>query len=54
MLSQQSLQAFTRDQFFSDEHLARECGANAAVKGLLQPRFWVRSARCVPATLDCH
>ena len=47
MLSQQSLQAFTRDHFFSDEHLARECGANAAVKGLLQPRFWVRTERCV-------
>ena len=47
MLSQQSLQAFTRDHFFSDEHLARECGANAAVKGLPQPRFWVRIARRV-------
>ena len=41
MLSQASLRGFTRDQFFSDEHLARECSANAAVKGLLQPHFWV-------------
>ena len=44
MLTQASLRAFAREQFFSDEHLARECGANAAVKGLLQPRFWVRTS----------
>ena len=41
MLSQSSLRAFARDRFFNDEHLARECGANAAVKGLLRPQFWV-------------
>jgi hypothetical protein len=51
MHSQASLRAFTRDRFFSDEHLARECGANAAVKGLLQPRFWVRTS-CAPRTVE--
>lgn len=40
-----SLAAFATEHFFHDADLARECSANPGIKGMLQPRYWVRPPR---------
>ena len=43
-----SLSAFAMEHFFSDADLARECSSNPGIKGMLQPRYWVRALKFQP------
>ena len=43
-----SLSAFAMEHFFCDANLARECSSNPGMKGMLQPRYWVRALKFQP------